>query len=248
MENTSENLSNQIRKDIPLALYYQLKEEVRRKILSKEWTPGSKIPAENEICQLFKVSRTTARKAIDELQAEGYLVKKQGRGTFVQSESIGHKLHKFYTFGEEIKSLGIKESAKVIAFERMRPDGTVCKKLQLELGEEVYWIKRIRYMDERPYTIEQSYIPVKYAPDLTGEMVQNNGLYKSLSVFGVYPNYATETFSAVNLTKEDAIHMEVKANAAAINLARTAYSGSFIVEYCKSVVRGDVFHYTVELK
>jgi len=248
MEKNNVNLSAGIRRDMPLPLYYKTKEEIRRKILAKEWKAGRKIPSETEICQMFSVSRTTARKALEELQQEGYLVKKQGRGTFVQGEAISHRLDKFYTFGEALKSIGIKETAKVLDFRQVMPDDEVRAKLGLGAGESVFWIKRIRCMDESPYTIEQSYIPVKYAPDLTGEMVQKNGLYKSLSVYGYYPNYATETFQAVNLTKEEGTAMQVDYRDAAIQLSRTAYSGSYIVEYCKSVVRGDVFHYTVELK
>ena len=72
------SMEKTIRKDVPIALYYQLKEELRRKILSGEWKEGSKLPSEKDICEIFGVSRTTVRRAVDELEAEGYLVKKQG--------------------------------------------------------------------------------------------------------------------------------------------------------------------------
>ena len=84
---------NVIRKDIPVALYYQLKEEIRRKILANEWPEGSRLPSEAEIAKMFEVSNITVRKAIDELQKENYLVKKRGRGTFVLHRSMGQKLH-----------------------------------------------------------------------------------------------------------------------------------------------------------
>lgn len=239
---------NTIRKDIPIALYYQLKEEIRRKILSNEWAEGSRLPSETEICKMFEVSRITVRKAIDELQSENYLVKKQGKGTFVQGRCIDQKLHKFYSFSEELDRLGIKETAKLAIFQEIVPGASIREALQLEVEEKVFWIKRIRYMDEKSYTIEQSYIPMKYAPEMTGELVANNGLYKTLRMFQVFPERAEETFSAVNLSKEDAKDMNLPVNDAAIKLIRITYSGADIIEYCRSVVRGDVFHYTVELK
>lgn len=104
------------------------------------------------------------------------------------------------------------------------------------------------YMDEQAYTVENSYIPVKYAPDMTAELVETNGLYKTLNLFQVYPEKAVENFSAVNLSQEDARAMKLKPGEAAIYLTRTTYSGVNIIEYCHSVVRGDVFQYTVELK
>lgn len=239
---------NGIRKDIPVALYYQLKEEVRRKILVGEWKEGSKLPSEAEICRMFEVSNITVRKAIDELQKENYLVKKQGRGTFVQNRSIGQKLHKFYSFSEELAAQGVKETAKLIVFQEIIPEASIRDGLQLEADEKVFWIKRIRYMDDKAYIIEQSYIPVKFVPELTGELVANNGLYKTLRMFHVFPERAVETFSAVNLSKEDAKDMGLRVNDAAINLIRITYSSADIIEYCQSVVNGEVFHYTVELK
>lgn len=239
---------NVIRKDIPVALYYQLKEEIRRKILANEWPEGSRLPSEAEIAKMFEVSNITVRKAIDELQKENYLVKKRGRGTFVLNRSIGQKLHKFYSFSEELTKLGIKETAKLIIFQEIIPEASIREALQLEADEKVFWIKRIRYMDDKAYTIEQSYIPVKFVPDLTGEMVANNGLYKTLRIFHVFPEKAVETFSAVNLSREDAKDMGLRVNDAAINLTRVTYSGADIIEYCQSIVNGEVFHYTVELK
>lgn len=242
------SMEKTIRKDVPIALYYQLKEELRRKILSGEWKEGSKLPSEKDICEIFGVSRTTVRKAVDELEAEGYLVKKQGRGTFVKQKSIAQNLHKFYSFSEELKGLGIKETAKMVIFKEILPEAYIKKALQLSAEERVFWIKRVRYMDEQAYTVENSYIPVKYAPDMTAELVETNGLYKTLNLFQVYPEKAVENFSAVNLSQEDARAMKLKPGEAAIYLTRTTYSGVNIIEYCHSVVRGDVFQYTVELK
>lgn len=239
---------NVIRKDIPVALYYQLKEEIRRKILANEWAEGSRIPSEAEIAKMFDVSNITVRKAIDELQNEKYLVKKRGRGTFVLNRSIGQKLHKFYSFSEELTTMGIKETAKLVVFQEIIPEAFIREPLQIGAEEKVFWIKRIRYMDNKVYAIEHSYIPVKFVPELTGELIDKNGLYKTLRMFHVFPERAIETFSAVNISREDARDMNVMVNDAAINLTRVTYSGADIIEYCQSIVNGEVFHYTVELK
>lgn len=247
-ERRHMTMQEKIRKDIPVALYFQIKEEVRRKILSNEWPEGSKIPSEKEMSKFFGVSRITVKKALDELQTEDLVVRKQGRGTFVKSCSIGQELSKFYSFSEQLGRLGIKETVKLIQFQEMVPGLSIRNGLQLEPEERVFWVKRIRYMDQKAYTIENSYIPVKFVPELTGELIQNNGLYKSLEMFQIFPQRAIETFSAVNISKEEAHDMDLRVNDAAISLIRITYSGASIVEYCVSVVRGDVFHYTVELK
>lgn len=237
-----------INKDLPVALYYQLKESIRKKILAKEWKAGNKIPTEAEICQACGVSRITVRKALEELQNEGYLFKVQGRGTFVRKNSIEQKLSKFYSFSEELKQKGLTERAELIAFEQISAEEDLAKCLNVEQGTMVYQIERVRYIDAEAYAIEQSFIPSDCAPGLTGEQVQTNGLYRSLHSFGTYPDGAVEQFSAKNLTALEAQMLGTKEGEAAIELRRTTYSNIRVVEYCSSIVKGDIFSYTVELR
>ena len=78
-------------------------------------------------------------------------------------------------------------------------------------------------------------------------MISRDGLYKTLEQHGVLVNSARETFRAINVNKEQSKLLNVRIDAAAIALTRTAYSGPTVVEYCVSVVRGDFFSYSVEL-
>lgn len=237
-----------LNKDLPVALYYQLKESIRKKILSKEWKVGNKIPTETEICTACGVSRITVRKALEELQNEGYLRKVQGRGTFVEKNSIEQKLSKFYSFSEELNQKGLKEHAEMIAFAQVPAENGIEKQMGIERGTPVYLVERVRYIDAEAYVIEQSYILPEYAPGLSGEMVQENGLYKSLGSFGTFLDAAVERFSAKNLNAQEACLLGAEEGDAAVSLQRTSYSGIRVVEYCNSIVKGDFFSYTVELK
>ena len=60
-----------------IALYYQVENSIREKIENGEWKVGQKLPTEPELCQLFGVSRTTIRQAVDSLVSAGLLAKKQ---------------------------------------------------------------------------------------------------------------------------------------------------------------------------
>jgi len=81
-------------------LYIQLYEIILKKIEDKEWPVGFQIPIEQELCNVFKMSRATVRSAISELARQGYLTRQQGRGTFVSKKVISDKLTMFITFGE----------------------------------------------------------------------------------------------------------------------------------------------------
>lgn len=69
--------------------YYDLMEELRKKILTGEIKPGEKLPSENQLSSEYEVSRQTVRKALQILQNEGYIYAEHGRGTFC-SEMMRH--------------------------------------------------------------------------------------------------------------------------------------------------------------
>ena len=64
-------------------LYKQLKERIEEQIANNVFPKSERIPSENELMQLFHVSRITVRKAIAELVSDGVLVKERGKGTYV---------------------------------------------------------------------------------------------------------------------------------------------------------------------
>ena len=72
--------------EVKLPKYYLVKKEIAQRIESGEIAPDEQIPSERELIEHYQVSRITVRKAIDELAAEGYLYKIQGKGTYVKAE------------------------------------------------------------------------------------------------------------------------------------------------------------------
>ena len=235
-------------KDSPFTLYYQLKEKLTKKIASHEWKPGEKIPSEAELCEAYSVSRITVRKAIEDLARSGQLVKHQGKGTFVTNVSMEHKLSKFYSFSEELTRSGMTERAQVLSFDIIAATEEVREKLSLQKDEQVFMIKRLRMADEMPYTVEISYIPYAQCPGLTAENIAKNGLYNSMRNLNVFPERIIEKIRAAVVGKSDAGLMKIKPNSPAIKLERLTYYGVLTIEYCVSIVRGDFFTYTIELK
>ena len=228
--------------------YVQVKETIKNQIRTGSMPANTQIPTEAELCVLFDVSRITIRKALDELEQEGYLKKLQGRGTFVSNERITQRLSKFYSFSEELKKHGVQEFATVIKMTTINGDQQIADSLQVDLNEQLWKIQRIRRTRDLPYAIEVSYIPKFLAGGLTKELINKNGLYNSLNIFGVNVDSAKEHLIIVNLRKDQAKMLEVRDDAAAVRLIRVAYDRTTPVEYCTSLVRGDFFDYSIELK
>ena len=235
-------------KDSPFTLYYQLREKLAKQIANHHWKPGEKIPSEAELCGTYDVSRITVRKAIEDLVRSGQLVKYQGKGTFVTNVSMEHKLSKFYSFSEELTQSGMTERAQVLSFDVIGATEELSEKLSIEENEQVFMVKRLRTADEMPYTVEISYIPYAICKGLTAENITKKGLYNSMRSLDVFPERIIEKIRAAIVGKSDAGLMKIKPNSPAIKLERLTYYGPLTIEYCVSIVRGDFFTYTIELK
>jgi multiple sugar transport system substrate-binding protein len=71
----------------PIPIYHQLKTLIRGQIESGLWRPGDRIPTEQELCQLYDISRAPVRQALKELAQEGVLIRRPGLGTFVNNHT-----------------------------------------------------------------------------------------------------------------------------------------------------------------
>ena len=233
----------------PLSLYYQIKNIIMDNIKNKVWETGNKISTERELCESYNVSRITVRQALKELENEGYLYRKQGRGTFVMEQKFEQRLSKFYSFSEEIKKMGSFPSTKIVSFGIIEPEQMIAEKLGISSGDKVFAIKRLRLADDEPFGVEISYIVYRYAKGLTEESVSKFGLYNALNQkCGLMPNEATETFDAVSVSNQDAEYLNVSKRAAALRLERITSAQGNIIEYCISIIRGDKYKYTVQLR
>lgn len=232
-----------------VTLYYQLKEKIINKIKSKEWSINYKIPTERQLCDIYNVSRITVRQALDELENDGYLYRKQGRGTFVTAPKIEQRLSKFYSFSEEIAKMGYESSSNLLDFKLIQGDQTITTSLNVDKDSQIYSIRRLRLANIEPFAIETSFIPYSIASGLAAEDVAINGLYKTLQQkFDIIPDEAEETFEAVLIDVENADYLHVVKNSPGILLERFTYFNGRVVEFCRSLIRGDRYKYKVTLK
>jgi GntR family transcriptional regulator len=159
------------------------------------------------------------------------------------------RLSKFYSFSEILKQRGMKEHVRIIRFDEIDAgENDVASHLGLEPHDKVFKLTRLRLVDLTPYTLETSYIPVALFPDLTEEMIKDKGLYNAMRANSVSPDRVIEKFRATVIRKAEAAHMDLKIGIPAMHLERVTYAGTKVIEYCSSIVRGDFFIYTVELK
>lgn len=144
-----------IDKKSPIPAYYQIKEDIKNRIRTGEWKSGEAIDSERKISDSYGVSRMTVRQAIGELEREGILEREKGRGTFVSPPRVTQ--HNIMSFTDMASAGGMKSKTLVLSFDRIPVPEKYAQAIE---GSYVYFITRLRYIDDQPIGIETVYIPV----------------------------------------------------------------------------------------
>jgi GntR family transcriptional regulator len=146
-------------------LYLQLRDALAERIAGGQWKPGSAIPNENELAREFSVSAGTMRKALDLMETERLLTRRQGRGTFVNDHASDELSARFSNLrasdGSRVR--GEIKSAEII-------EGTANElereRLRLRAGDGVYRIHRILHHEGQIYLVEEASLPAELFPRL----------------------------------------------------------------------------------
>lgn len=180
-----------IDKSSPIPVYYQLKEDILKKIREGVWKVGQCIDSEREFSENYGVSRMTIRQALGELVQEGILVREKGKGTFVCEPKVKQK--DMMSFSEIIKRTGRTLETKVIEFNKIPTPEDLTDTFSFE---EVYKINRNRIVDGECIANEVVYIPSDYCGFINEEKLKGS-LYKILEEFGYSVEYSESSIKAV---------------------------------------------------
>lgn len=159
-------------------LYIQLTRIFLEEIKAGKWQISQRIPSEEELCKNYGVSKITVRQAVNNLVSDGYLMKLQGKGTFVVSVlpviGLAMKTHLAEeTFGKEVKAekemlfKGVKEPASDI-------------RTYLQTDDDIYHFLCRRMVNGNPAYLDESFIPCRMLPEIEQVDIIHNSLYSVL--------------------------------------------------------------------
>lgn len=242
MSSSPESLD----KTSPIPLYYQLFLRLRASIHAGIAQPGDLLGTEKDIQERFGVSRATVRKALDELERSGRLVRVTGRGTFVTEPSLDLHTPHLLSFTEEMQQRGIVPDSRVLAFEVVQAPAEVAAALRC--GERpVLHICRLRTGDGTPMVLVDHYL----APGITVERTDlQQSLYATLeAVFGITLEEAYHTVCAGLSTEEEAAMLGIAEREAVLRFQRTTLDGAGKpVIFERGTGRADLYSYSVHLR
>ena len=222
-------------------LYYQIQQHLLSHIRSGRFKPGKPLPSEEVISKRLRVSRMTARQALQSLCSLGVAYSQRGKGTFVSAIKLEKNIREVLSFSEEMEACGSRPHSELIALEVVLPGEDVADSLCLQPKDRVIRIRRVRIADSLPMGVECSCVPLRLFPGLLEKFDPRTSLYRTLSeVYGVHIIHADEIVEAGLAKPQEARLLHVPKGSPVFLFTRTAYAeNGQAVEYVKSTFRGD---------
>jgi len=231
----------------PLPLYYQLQEDIRSRIESGEYPPSTLLPTEADLRVMYGVSRATVREALRVLADRGLVERRQGVGTFVSAKKISEKLPGVYSFSTEMRlqGYGYTVRSEVLNKDYFEPPRRISSLLELDEDSQVLRVRRLRYVDDKPFLISISYLPpfISIEDDFTGSIYQLLQTKYNLQVAG-----GEASIEAGIAEDEEARLLDVDSADAVLRISWLGHTleGQY-VEYSEGTYRGDCYRYIVQL-
>jgi GntR family transcriptional regulator len=231
-----------------LPLYHQVAGILRQRIDDGIYPVGGRLLAEDELAAEFDVSRATIRQAVGELVMEGLVVRRQGRGTYVQARDALVLQQRFRgSLGELIyESHRAKTSNLELSHDAQVPV-QIAEVLQLDSPRGTI-VKRTRTMDDQPFALTITYLPPDLGAHLTQAGLRKKALMELLMDNGVILSSATQAIRARLADLDVCSQIDVEVGAAVLMVERVVHdSTGRPVEYVRSWYRGDRYDYAVTL-
>lgn len=221
--------------------YAQIVEQIRALISEKKLREGQVFYSEGEIAQMLGISKMPVRQAFQKLRSEGLLVISKGKRPVIGPGHVPWDFQQLRGFTEEMRRRGLVPSAQVLEQGLLEPELEVAEALKLDPGEQVYRIKRLRFINAKPVAIVSSYIPARIFPGIEKHDLGRESLYDVIeNVYKRTLQWAEEDIGASTASDEDARILQATVGSALLLIKEKTYDVlNTPIEFSVSLLRGD---------
>ncbi len=224
--------------------------EARERVLDliEQLAVGDAIPSERQLSAELGVSRLTVRAALDDLVREGLLVRKRGSGTFVSEPKIAQELT-MTSFTEDMKRRGMVPASRTLELRTAPAGAWLGRILHVSPSEPIVVIKRLRLADNETMAIETLHVRASLVPGLSAADLEDHSFYELLTDrYGLDIVGGLQTIESTVTNEDESEALGVPLHSPALLFERTTRSrDGEVVEYVRSIYRGDRYRLVTEL-
>ena len=229
----------------PVPLYHQMAKAIETNIESGALKPGDRLENEIALAQRLRVSRPTARRALQELVDLGMLVRRRAVGTQVAPVRVRRKVDVSSLF-DDLAAGGRTPTTTVLEYSIGPGSPEITDVLEIPLDSEVVTVRRLRYDDDEPLALMTNHLTREIAPK--PEELSKLGLYAALRERGIVVHLVQQQIGARTATAAEARILNEKPKAALLTMERTAYDATGrAIEHGKHLYRASRYSFSTTI-
>jgi len=230
-------------------LYAKVEVALASDISAGTLLPNSQLPPEDRLIERFGVSRTTVRKAIENLVARGLVEIRRGKGTYVAQPKVTQELTELTGFVEDMQALGRTPTARLLDTRVVPADADIARQLAVPPGSLVMRIQRVRLADGIAMSFDETYLPRAIGEKVVTHDLDAEPIFSLLEDKYDLPLIEAEyRLEAVTAASEVAQALAIEPGDAVFLIERTSYTaGHCPIDYEKLHYRGDLISFVTRL-
>ena len=230
---------------MPKAKYEGIYHSIKKRIEAQDYPYQSLLPSENTLIEEYACSRNTVRRALAELVADGYVQTMQGRGVRVIYQPVGKTtftIGGIETFQETARRNHLHAVTKVTKFETVIADERFAAKSGFSVGDELWSIERVRYLDGKALILDVNYFLKEFVPGLTPEIAANSIYDYIENTLGMQIITSKRNITVEHATARDEKLLDMDSyDCVAVVVNQTFNASGLLFEYTQSRHQPDYF-------
>lgn len=230
---------------MPKAKYEGIYHSIQKHIEAQDYPYQSLLPSENTLIEEYACSRNTVRRALAELVADGYVQTMQGRGVRVIYQPVGKTtftIGGIETFQETARRNHLHAVTKVTKFETVIADECFAAKSGFSVGDELWSIERVRYLDGKALILDVNYFLKEFVPGLTPQIAASSIYDYIENTLGMQIITSKRRITVEHATARDEKLLDMGTyGCVAVVVNQTFNSAGLLFEYTQSRHQPDYF-------
>jgi GntR family transcriptional regulator len=234
----------------PIPLYHQLKVSLVQRVEEGIFSLGKPLPTEVELTETYGISRATVRRAMQEIERDGYIYRVPGKGTFIIRTTVKRGLSRLSSFSEDMRERGLRVTTEILDFHILPAPENIADMLQVEPEQPIVYINRLRYTEKSPIAINISYLNLPDSITIAeNELERKGSLWALLEDKGVPLITVDKTIKSVLANEDNAKLLKISIGAPLLLVEGVLYTTNQVpVEYHQVISSGDRYTYSVHLE